>query len=154
MIKLEKFGKKHINAVLKIEEQCFSMPWSKASLEKEIKNDIAIYVVATEGDKVVGYGGMWHIVNEGHITNIAVDKNYRSRGIATMILNRLFEIGRQNQMIGITLEVRMSNNAAKNLYKKLGFVIEGIRREYYEDNGEDAVIMWKYFIDTNLIENF
>lgn len=152
MIKLEPFSKKHINDILKIEQESFAMPWSRNSMEKELKNKFAVYVVALDGKKTVGYGGMWHIINEGHITNIAVDRQYRNIGIATKIIQRLIEIAEEREMIGLTLEVRMSNIAAKNLYIKLGFKLEGIRPEYYEDNGEDALIMWKYLIDEDLID--
>lgn len=152
MIELEMLSKKHLNSIIRIENENFAMPWGRASLEKEIKNKMSIYVVALEDKNVVGYGGMWHVVNEGHITNIVVDKDYRNKGIATMIINRLMEIGRQKEMIGLTLEVRMSNVPAKSLYNKLGFKIEGIRKEYYDDNKEDAIIMWKYFIDESLID--
>lgn len=151
MVKLEMFDKKHIDGIVKIEDECFSQPWSRGSIEKELKNHMAVYVIATEDDEVVGYGGMWHVINEGHITNIAVDKKHRNMGIATMIINKLTEIAAEKEMIGLTLEVRLSNVAAKNLYTKLGFKLEGIRKEYYSDNREDALIMWKYLIDESLI---
>ena len=153
MIKLEPLSKEHIDGILRIENECFPMPWSRSSLENELKNKMAVYVVATDDGETVGYGGMWHIVNEGHITNIAVDSRYRRRGIATAIIEKLTEIAEKKEMIGLTLEVRLSNVAAKNLYTKLGFKLEGIRREYYDDNREDALVMWKYLIDENLIEN-
>lgn len=152
MIKLEPLSKKHINDILEIEKSCFAIPWSRASMENELKNNMAVYVAAVEDGRVAGYGGMWHIVNEGHITNIAVREDCRRRGIATMIINRMLEIAEEKEMIGITLEVRMSNTAAKSLYTKLGFKLEGIRPEYYEDNREDALIMWKYLIDEGLVE--
>lgn len=145
-MQIELMNKSHIDGIIEIENQCFTIPWSRSSVEKELSNNFAIYVVAIDNDTVVGYGGMWHIVNEGHITNIAVHKDYRRQGIGNIIINKLTEIAEEKEMIGITLEVRKSNTAALELYKKNGFKLEGIRPEYYEDNKEDAYIMWKYLI--------
>lgn len=145
MIQICKMTSKHIDDVCEIENECFSLPWSKTSFQNEInKNKHALYFVAIKKCQVVGYVGMWHIVNEGHMTNIAVKKQFRNQGIATKLINHLFEIGKSYNMIGITLEVRVSNLSAKKLYEKLGFNLEGIRKEYYDDNREDAFIMWKY----------
>lgn len=145
-MQIELMNKSHIDGIVEIENESFAIPWSRASVEKELSNNLAIYVVAVENEKVIGYGGMWHIVNEGHITNIAVHKDYRQKGIGNAIINKLFEIAEEKEMIGLTLEVRKSNIPALELYKKNGFKLEGIRPEYYEDNKEDAYIMWKYFI--------
>lgn len=139
-------NKSHIDGIMEIEKDSFAIPWSRASVEKELSNNLAIYVVAVENEKVMGYGGMWHVVNEGHITNIAVHKDYRRKGIGNIIVNKLIEIAEKKEMIGLTLEVRKSNVPALELYRKNGFKLEGIRPEYYEDNKEDAYIMWKYFI--------
>lgn len=145
-MEIVKMTKKHLDSVYKIEKECFSNPWSKKSLEDELfKNKFAIYIVALDENKVIGYGGMWHIINEGHITNIAVTEKYRNQGVATAIVNKLSEIAISKEMIGLTLEVRMANESAKALYTKLGFRVEGIRKEYYSDTLEDALIMWKYF---------
>ncbi len=144
MIAIKKMTKEHIEQVYNIEERCFSIPWSKKSFEDELtKNKMAIYLVALEDEKVIGYAGMWHVINEGHITNVAVSPEYRRQGIGENLINRLIEIAKEKDMIGITLEVRTSNEAAKNLYKKQGFLLDGIRKEYYE-NKEDAFIMWKH----------
>ena len=88
---------------------------------------------------------MWHIVNEGHVTNIAVSPDYRRMGIGEKLLKALFDVAEEREMIGITLEVRISNTAAQKMYTKNGFKPEGFRKRYYSDTGEDAVIMWKYF---------
>ena len=145
MIHIENMTLEHIEQVFAIEEDCFAIPWSKASFRDEIKNNkMAIYIVAIEDDKVLGYGGMWHVINEGHITNIAVKKEERKRGIATKIVSSLIDIAKEKEMIGITLEVRVSNKIAIDIYKKNGFVMEGIRTEYYDDNKEDAIVMWKH----------
>jgi ribosomal-protein-alanine N-acetyltransferase len=95
------------------------------------------------GETVVGYGGMWFIIDEAHVTNIAVHPDYRQRKIGEMIVQEMIKTAKENGINGMTLEVRVSNTAAINLYKKLGFVDYGIRKGYYADTGEDALIMWK-----------
>ena len=137
---------KHLEQVHDIEKECFSIPWSKKQLEREItENNLAYYIVALDGEEVVGYGGMWLIVTEGHITNIAVKEKYRRKGIGDIILKDLISFAEKKQFMGITLEVRISNLTAQKLYTKNGFKIEGFRKDYYRDTHEDAIIMWKYF---------
>lgn len=144
MVQLIKMTTEHIKGVHEIEEESFSLPWSERSFYDELtKNKMAIYIVAIDNGHILGYGGMWHVVNEGHITNIAVKKSHRRKRIGDKIINALIDIAKEKEMIGITLEVRVSNEIAQSLYKKNGFVIEGIRKEYYYDNREDAVVMWK-----------
>lgn len=152
MIEYVKMAKKHLDEIAELEKDCFNIPWSKNSFAKELKNDIATYIVAVDGERVVGYGGFWQVINEAHITNIAVSADYRRQGIGTEILNKLTEEAEKKEMIGLTLEVRQRNQAAKNLYMKMGFKLEGVRKEYYSDTKEDALIMWKYIIDENLVE--
>ena len=140
----------HLDEVFEIEKYCFVSPWSKDSLRKEIEeNERAAYIVAKHDGRVVGYAGMWHVVNEGHITNVAVGAEHRRRGVGGMLVARLIEIARARGMLGITLEVRISNLHAQRLYSKFGFIPEGFRKEYYDDTHEDAVIMWKYFDEVN-----
>ena len=149
MIKIVKAEKSHIAGIFKVETECFSTPWSKASFEKEIKtNKFAVYFVAIDDvtDEIAGYGGMWRVINEGHITNIAVSEKYRRQGVAIKIIDEFEKFAVENDMIGLTLEVRRGNQPAMSLYRKMGFKIEGIRPEYYSDTKEDAIIMWKYFI--------
>ncbi|MFI3230741.1 MAG: ribosomal protein S18-alanine N-acetyltransferase [bacterium] len=135
----------HIPFVTKIEEDCFAIPWDEKSFRDELKNNkMAIYVSAVLEGEIVAYAGMWHVINEGHITNLAVKKEYRQQGIGTALIKELLEIAKQKEMIGITLEVRVNNKDAQALYKKNGFILEGIRKEYYDDNREDALIMWCY----------
>ena len=144
MVYIRKMTKEHLEQVYKIEESCFEIPWSKKSFENELtKNKIAIYLVALKDDAVIGYAGMWHVINEGHITNIAVSPLYRRTGIGEKLVLELINIAKEKEMIGLTLEVRVSNKAAKRLYEKQGFLLDGIRKEYYE-NKEDAFIMWKH----------
>jgi ribosomal-protein-alanine N-acetyltransferase len=138
--------KKHIDGLVKIENECFAIPWTKGAFEKELTNKMAIYFVAVDGDEVMGYFGMWHVVNEGHITNIAVAEKHRRKHVASSLMACAIEKAKELEMLGLTLEVRKSNTSAISLYKKYGFKLEGIRKEYYEDNREDALIMWRYFI--------
>lgn len=139
----------HLDVVYGIETRSFAVPWSKNELRKEIAdNKFAIYKVALLDGVVVGYAGLWHIVNEGQITNIAVDIPYRKMGIGGMLVETLISCAIRLEMIGLTLEVRVSNKAAIALYERYGFKPEGLRKNYYARDGdgirEDAVIMWKY----------
>lgn len=133
----------HIEDIMVLENECFSVPWSKNAFIEEItRNMFAVYFSAMVDDKVVGYAGMWKIINEGHITNIAVAPGYRRMGIASSLLCRLMETSISSGITAMTLEVRESNIAALALYKKHGFEIKGKRTKYYSDNGENAMIMW------------
>ena len=135
----------HINGVYELSKACFSVPWSLDSISYEIENPLAKYVIAQDlsTNEVVGFAGVWIVAGEGDITNIAVHPSYRKQGIASQLLSKLLEICKDNNCNDITLEVRVSNTPAQNLYTKFGFVNEGIRKKYYSDNGEDALIMWK-----------
>ena len=145
MIHLREMTQDDIEGVLKIERECFSTPWSLEAFKMELKNDIALYVVARDEDKVLGYGGLWNIIDEGHITNIAVSEEFRDKGIGSQILSKLIEICKKKNACSMTLEVRQNNEAAKHLYKKYGFEEAGIRPKYYADSDEDAIIMWLTF---------
>ena len=148
MIRITDMTLAHLDAVYEVETRSFSIPWSKNELRKEIaENRHAIYKVALQDFTVVGYAGLWHVVNEGHITNIAVDIPYRRMGVGSLLIEELIATAQAREMIGLTLEVRIGNAAAQKLYTKHGFKPEGIRKRYYADTGEDAVIMWKYLIE-------
>ena len=134
--------KDDIDDVYKVEEDCFADPWSKEVIRQELKNNLARYIVAEIDGKVVGYVGVWFVLDEGHITNVAVHSDYRGKKIGDKLIKELVELCKENNMSAITLEVRVSNIVAQNLYKKYGFKIGGIRKEYYSDNKEDAMIMW------------
>ena len=127
-----------------LELVCFSTPWSRDSLLYELtENPMATYVVAELEGKVVGYVGVWSIVDEGHITNVAVSPSYRKRNIGSLLIYHMLKATMQAGLVRHTLEVRASNEAALALYRKYGFEAAGIRKGYYEDNGEDAIIMWR-----------
>lgn len=139
---IERMTLKDIDGVYEVEKDCFEHHWSKDAFVKELKNDVARYLVAKIEGKVVGYVGIWFIVDEGHITNVAVHSDYRGRKIGDELVKALVELCRENNIVSMTLEVRVSNIVAQNLYKKYGFKLAGIRKEYYSDNKEDAMIMW------------
>lgn len=127
-----------------LEQQCFSVPWSKDSLLYELaENPLALYVVAEVEGRVAGYVGVWTIVDEGHITNVAVSPDFRGRHIGMALIDTMIDVTEKQGVKSYTLEVRASNEPAIGLYKKFGFVSEGLRKGYYEDNGEDAIIMWR-----------
>jgi [ribosomal protein S18]-alanine N-acetyltransferase len=134
---------KYINGMLNVSSLSFPVTWSRDSFDKELDNKLARYVVAVDNELVVGFAGMWLILDEAHITNIAVHPEYRGIGTGSMMLEALIEICHLEGASSMTLEVRRSNYRAQRLYSKYGFLQEGLRKSYYEDNGEDAVIMWK-----------
>ncbi|MDR0957761.1 MAG: ribosomal protein S18-alanine N-acetyltransferase [Clostridiales bacterium] len=143
-IKVFRMKKHHLDEVMELEERSFSVPWSRKSFLEELKNPNAYYFIAVLDKKIAGYAGMWHVVNEGHITKVAVAEEHRQKGIGTMLVKELVAVSEKKHMIGLTLEVRINNKSAHALYAKTGFKPEGIRKNYYSDTKEDAVIMWYY----------
>ncbi|MFO7152290.1 MAG: ribosomal protein S18-alanine N-acetyltransferase [Bacillota bacterium] len=132
-----------LDQVMEIERLSFTNPWSKNSFFLELTtNDLATYLVAKVDGRVVGYAGMWLVVGEAHVTNVAVHPEFRKKGIGELLMRSLITIAKESRAKMMTLEVRKSNDVARNLYAKLGFEPVGIRRGYYTDNREDAVIMW------------
>lgn len=138
----------HLDGVMVIETLSFKIPWSRnAFLDELTTNDMAVYVVAVSGNKVIGYGGLWRIFDEGHITNIAVHPEFRRCGAGSRIMDKLLEICHREGIKSLTLEVRKSNTPAQRLYENYGFKTEGMRKGYYSDTGEDALIMWRHDTD-------
>ncbi len=132
-----------LDSLAMIESSAFTTPWSKAALGVELSiNDTARYFVAEKEDKIVGYGGMWVIVDEAHITNLAVLSEYRGQGIGKKLISTLLEQAVFENCRAATLEVRVSNIIARRLYESMGFAPVGIRPKYYSDTSEDALIMW------------
>ena len=131
--------------IFEIEKICFPDPWSLDSIRYELEeNPRAFYVVASYNGKVVGYAGLWWVVDEGHITNVAVLPGYRNRKIGEGIIHTLIEYTIGEGILHHTLEVRRSNEPAINLYEKFGFEVEGVRKGYYRFGDEDALIMWRH----------
>ncbi len=144
-ITLRRAGKADAPVMARLDARCFSDPWSEPSFAEDLKNPLAYYLAAqTEAGEIIGYAGIWLVLDEGHITNVAVSPDYRRCGIGKLLLSRLFTICEEEFAIGaFTLEVRVSNEPAQNLYRSFGFCEAGRRRGYYADNGEDALIMWR-----------
>ncbi|MBO6061428.1 MAG: ribosomal protein S18-alanine N-acetyltransferase [Clostridia bacterium] len=133
---------KDIERVAELEKICFSSPWSYKALFGELSNAVAYYIVALDGETVVGYAGEWIMFDEAHMTNIAVDPEYRMHGIArTMIIHLMREALRRGGE-RMTLEVRENNHRAQRLYASLDFAYAGMRKRYYTDTGENAFILW------------
>lgn len=140
-----------IPQVLEIEKEAFPTPWSQYAFKCEIEdNGFAYYLVVTPAEdisNVVGYGGMWIIIDEAHITNVAVATAYRGHHAGRLLMKGLCQLALSKGAVKMTLEVRESNEIAQNLYKQMGFAPSGIRPGYYADNQEDAIIMWKDLIN-------
>ena len=133
---------KDVDAVAAIEQETFARPWSRESFRQELtRNAVARYLVAEEDGKILGYAGAWVILDESHITNIAVREEARGQGIGKKLTSRLLQILSNLGACYATLEVRVSNERAQNLYRSLGFISVGKRKRYYEDNNEDAYLM-------------
>jgi [ribosomal protein S18]-alanine N-acetyltransferase len=141
-IRVEPMLIEHLGAVHAIERASFSVPWPDDAYRNELlTNRLASYVVARAGDEIVGFGGLWVMVDEAHITTFAVDPRWRRRGIGEWMLLGLIDRALERGAREATLEVRLSNMPARRLYEKYGFRPVGIRPRYYSDNGEDALIM-------------
>lgn len=132
----------HAPDIFEIEKQSFSVPWSIKSIEDFLKNPDAICIVA-KLDKVVGYVGMYEVCGEGDITNVAVARDYRGHGIASLLITALIQEAERRSLSKLMLEVRGTNQPALNLYKKYGFTQVGIRKNYYTNPKEDAILMDK-----------
>ena len=130
-----------VDGVAAVEAATFPTPWSRDAFQSEMKNVAARYLVAEKDGKVIGYAGAWIILDESHITNIAVLEAERGQGIGRKLTHGLMQYLSNLGAAYATLEVRKSNEVAQNLYKSLGFIKLGVRKRYYEDNGEDALIM-------------
>lgn len=143
-IKISPMEKSEVDEVLKIEEQAYGEHhWSKDSFYGELSNDLAYYYCAYDSNKnLLGYAGSWRIVEEAHITTIAVKPELKRRKIGEALLTRILSDCYEDKIKYITLEVRVSNIPAIKLYEKYGFKSLGTRKGYYQNNNEDALIMW------------
>jgi [ribosomal protein S18]-alanine N-acetyltransferase len=136
-------------AVHAIERASFTVPWPNDAYRNELTtNRLASYVVARTDDAIVGFAGLWVMVDEAHVTTFAVDPRWRRRGVGERLLLALLDVAIARHAREATLEVRLSNMPARRLYEKYGFRPVGIRPRYYSDNGEDALIMTTEPLDT------
>ena len=131
----------HTAKLAELEELCFSEPWSEKALLEEIDNPAAYFITAVDGDAILGYGGMHTVLGESYIDNIAVFPEHRGRGVGRAVTKALIEKAKENDGVFITLEVRTSNTPAITLYTALGFETVGVRKRFYTNPDEDALIM-------------
>jgi ribosomal-protein-alanine N-acetyltransferase len=134
-----------LGGLIAVEQASFLNPWTRDMYLAELQNpDVSRLLVAKDSDgRVVGFCGFWCVLDELHINNLAVLPEYRRQGIASMILNRVFDDGRQAGAGRATLEVRRSNEIAQRLYARFGFTVAGVRRGYYRQPEEDALVLWR-----------
>lgn len=144
--KIEPMNSSHIEGVFEVSKLSLAEAWNIESIEKELSNKLAKYLVALDENKVIGFLGMWVVFDEGDITNIAVHPEYRKQGIGNLLMDNLITLCKENNINSLTLEVRQSNLPAQNLYKKHGFKEEGIRKNFYDNPKENAIIMWRHNI--------
>lgn len=134
-----------IDSIMEIESSVYGEHhWSRDGFESEIKTDIGNYfsLFDASNDRLIGYGGFWNIFDEGHITTVAISKDYQGKGLSEVLIQKFIDVGYEKDLKWFTLEVRVSNIAAFKLYKKYLFETCGIRPKYYQDTQEDALIMW------------
>ncbi|ANU24293.1 ribosomal protein S18-alanine N-acetyltransferase [Planococcus donghaensis] len=135
-----------IDAVYEIEKLSFTLPWTKEAFYNEMNiNEHAYYVIAETEDGIVGYCGMWLVLDEAHVTNIAIHPDHRGKKLGDGLMEAAIKTAKAQGAVLMTLEARVSNTVAQNLYRKLGFKNGGIRKRYYTDNYEDAIVMWVKF---------
>ena len=147
-LRLEMLDERYIPAILSIEQEANSAPWSERSFRGELDNPDRIFLVALSGGEVVGYGGVWLIIDEAHVTTVAVRSDLRRHGIGRKLMIDLLLRARETGMKCSTLEVRASNEGAIRLYEELGYKRTATRRKYYPDNNEDAVVMWLFDLES------
>ncbi|CAG7839329.1 30S ribosomal protein S18 [Clostridium novyi B str. ATCC 27606] len=142
-LSLQEMKEEDLESVLKINNICFNPPWKLQTLKNEFRNNFSKYIVLKDQhNKIIGYAGIWLIIDEAHITNIAVHPDYRGLGASNYLMNGIMDICTEKKIPAITLEVRENNTVARNLYKKYGFLEEGLRKNYYGPN-VNALVMWK-----------
>lgn len=145
-IQISKMCKEDLNDIYEICKMSFPIPWEKITFEKELSNILSTYLVAKDEDKVIGYIGLWFVMDECQIITLAVHQNYRRNGIATQLLDEMLKECKKHKSTYISLDVRATNFAAQKLYAKYGFVEEVFRKNYYSNpdgTHEDAIIMGK-----------
>ncbi len=143
MITYRRMTPDDVEAVYAIELATFPTPWTLDSFHYEMReNQYAHYIVAEDESGIIGFCGMWLVIDAAQITNVAVVESVRGQGVGEALMREAMRIAREAKMDVMSLEVRVTNTVAQNLYRKLGFQDGGIRKGYYTDNGEDALVMW------------
>lgn len=142
---IKSMTKQHLGAVLNIERDSFTHPWCESAFVAELEKDQSCCFVATINDEVVGYAVLSIVLDEGSLLDIAVDKAHRRQGVAKGLFDKMFDIAKDNKLSFITLEVRGSSAPAISLYNAMGFEKVAVRKNYYSQPTEDAVLMTKYF---------
>lgn len=145
MIQVVTMAEEHISALVQLEKECFADPWSEKALAEELSNPNAVFRVALINGKVAGYVGMLHVLDEGDICNVAVFDAFRRRGVATALIQHLVDYAVEKQLSFITLEVRESNVGAQKFYETMGFETIGVRKNFYDNPKEHAILMNKTF---------
>ena len=128
--------------VARVERESFPTPWSREDFWREASNDFACYIVALDDAEIIGFGGCWISFEEAQVTNIALTASQRGRGLGKVLMEKLMCAAAERGAERMTLEVRPSNTPALRLYEGLGFAAIGVRKKYYQDNDEDAILMW------------
>lgn len=144
MIKIVNMNEEHIKDLAKLEKECFHTPWTEKQLAEELKNEYSLFLVALNDETVTGYVGCQTTIDGGYITNVAVFPNMRGQGIAQKLLFELNNKIKEKKLEFITLEVRVSNISAINLYKKMNYQEAGVRKNFYRNPKEDALLMTCY----------
>ncbi|HEX5366373.1 MAG TPA: ribosomal protein S18-alanine N-acetyltransferase [Acidimicrobiales bacterium] len=148
-VRIQPMRRRHLRGVLRIEQQVYPRPWTFGLFLSEIgQRATRLYLVARVAGETVGYTGMFRAVDEGHVTTVAVDPAWHRHGIASRMLLVLARGAVERGCASLTLEVRMSNSGAQALYRRFGFAPAGVRKGYYPETGEDALVMWADDIDT------
>ena len=142
-MRIEKMTREHVSQVARLEEICFSDPWSEKSVAAELENQLSLWLVALEGDTLAGYVGSQTVLGETDMMNVAVHPAFRRRGVGESLILALVEQLKALDSHSLTLEVRASNAPARSLYEKLGFSQVGLRKNYYRNPKEDACILQK-----------
>ncbi|WP_338450798.1 ribosomal protein S18-alanine N-acetyltransferase [Niallia oryzisoli] len=132
-----------LDQIMEIEHKSFTVPWSREAFYNELtQNQFAVYLVIEADNRIVGYCGVWIVVDEAHVTNIAILPEYRGMKLGEALMKKMIETAKEYGALTMTLEVRVSNMVAQSLYRKFGFQGGAIRKNYYTDNQEDALVMW------------
>lgn len=139
--KISDVREEHFEQILELEKKCFSVPWTPEQLSAQMPDNMHLFIVAENGDELLGYVGMMYVLDEGYISNVAVSPDYRRQGIGDALINELLHRAEELSLAFVTLEVRESNTPARTLYGKHGFKDVGRRKNYYNFPSEDAILM-------------